>query len=143
MHEPVADKKAGEFFAGYTAAFATYDSATVAEHFTHPLQVVSETGAEPGVTTVGRDEWLTVVERLLGAYRALRVTSAHTDSLQVSVLGPSLQVATVSWTLIRGDGSVAYAFQAAYTLVASQGRLRICAIAHNEQPRLQAALMSR
>jgi hypothetical protein len=139
---PAADKKAGEFFAGYAAAFSTYDAEMIAEHFTYPLHVASETGTEPTITTAGRVEWRSVLEHLLGAYRALGVTGAHKRIVHVSVLGPSVQLAAVAWTLLRADGSAAYEFEAAYTLVVSQGRLRICAIAHNEQPRLQAALNS-
>jgi hypothetical protein len=132
-----------EFFAGYAADFATYDAATVAEHFAYPVQSVGDTDADPNVTTAGREEWLLVLDRLLGAYRELGVTGARLHSIQVTRLGRGLHVVCVGWTLLRTDKSTVYNFEASYTLVASHGRLRISAIAHNEIPRLRAALADR
>lgn len=42
-----------EFFASYAADFATYDAATVAEHFAYPVQSVGDTDVGPEVTTAG------------------------------------------------------------------------------------------
>lgn len=132
-----------EFFAGYAADFATYDAATVAEHFAYPVHSVGDTDAGPDVTTAGREEWLLVLDRLLGAYRELGVTGARRHSVQVARLGDGLYVACVGWTLLRTDNSPVYDFEASYTLVTSHGRLRISAIAHNEVPKLRAALAGR
>lgn len=132
-----------EFFAEYAADFATYDAATVAEHFAYPVQAVGDTDAEPDVNTAGREEWLLVLDHLLGAYRELGVTGAWLHSMQVTRLGCGLHVAWVGWRLLRADKSPVYNFKASYTLVASHGRLRISAIAHNEVPKLRAALANR
>jgi hypothetical protein len=61
----------------------------------------------------------------------------------VARLGDGLYVACVGWTLLRTDNLPVYDFEASYTLVASHGGLRISAIAHNEVPRLRAALADR
>lgn len=132
-----------EFFAGYAADVATYDAATVAGHFAYPVQSVGATDADPDVTTAGREEWLRVLDRLLGAYRKLGVAGARPHRIQVTRLGRGLQVAWVGWTLLRTDNSPVYDFEASYTLVASRSMLRISAIAHNEVPRLRAALAGR
>lgn len=132
-----------QFFAGYAADFATYDAATVAEHFAYPVQAVGDTDAEPDVNTAGREDWLLVLHRLLGAYRELGVTGARLHSIHVTRLGRGLHVACVGWTLLRADQSPVYNFEASYTLVASHGRWRISAIAHNEVPKLRAALAER
>jgi hypothetical protein len=131
-----------DFFAGYAADFTTYDAATVAERFVYPVHAVSETGADPNVITAGRSEWLLLLDRLLGAYRELRVTTARLHSMQTQ-LGRGLHVAHVDWTLLRADKSPVYNFEASYTLVTSHGELRISAIAHNEEPKLRAALADR
>jgi hypothetical protein len=137
------DMTVDEFFASYAADFATYDAATVAEHFAYPVQSVGDTDAGPDVTTAGRQEWLLVLDRLLGAYRELGVTGARLHSVQVTRLGHGLHVARVGWTLLGTDKLPVYDFEASYTLVASDGGLRISAIAHNEVPKLRAALADR
>ena len=131
------------FLAGYAADFATYDPATVAKRFAYPVHCVGDTDAGPDVTTAGREAWLLALDRLLGAYRELGITGARLHSVQVIRLGPGLHVAWVRWALLRSDASVVYSFEASYTLVLSQGRLRISAIAHNEVPRLGEALAKR
>ena len=132
-----------EFFASYAADCATYDAATVAEHFVYPVQAVGATAAEPDVTTAGREEWLRGLDRLLDAYRELGVAAARLHRLQVTQVGRGLHVASVGWTLLHADRSPVYEFEACYTLVVSQGRLQIAAIAHNELPKLRAALADR
>jgi hypothetical protein len=132
-----------EFFARYSADFATYDAATVARHFAYPVQAAGVTGADPDVVTADREEWSRVLDRLLSAYRDLGVTAGRVRGLEVTTLGHGLQVAAVGWTLLRADGSRVYDFDACYTLIGSEGGLRIVAIAHNELPKLQAAARDR
>lgn len=129
-----------EFVARYAADFASGDAATVAGHFADPLHVVGETRVDPEVTTADGAQWRRVVDRLLGAYRQLGVTGVRVRSLQPVRLGGGVQLAVVAWTLTRADGSSVYDFEAAYTVVRAGGGLRIAAVAHNETPRLLAAL---
>jgi hypothetical protein len=129
-----------EFFSQYAADFATYDAATVAAHFAYPVQAIGDTGAEPSVATALQEEWVGVIGLLLAAYEGLGVTGARRRRCEVTELGPGVRLASVGWTLLRADGSRVYDFDACYTLVRVDDRLRIAAIAHNELPRLQAAL---
>lgn len=129
-----------DFLARYAAAFASGEPATVATFFADPVHVVGETGGDPDVTCVERDDWLRILDRLVGAYRRLGVVRAELRSLEVSRLGDGVQVPAVAWALAREDGSPIYDFEATYTLVASLDGPRITAIAHNETPKLMAAL---
>src|SRR5215207_6994865 len=121
-----------EFVASYAAAFATYDAATLANHFVYPVHVVGDTGGDPSIITATQDEWLAVLQRLLGAYRELGVVGAQHGICTVTELGPAVKLASIHWTLQRADGSAVYGFQAWYTIVGSTGGLRISAITHNE-----------
>ena len=99
--------------------------------------------AETSVITATQDEWLAVLQRLLGAYHELGVAGAQPEICAVTDLGPTVQLATVDWTLQHADGSAVYEFRACYTIVGSTSGLRISAIAHNELSALQAALGGR
>ncbi len=52
----------------------------------------------------------------------------------------AVTVMRVQWALQRGDREPIYDFTAVYTLVRATGRLRIVALAHDELPKMQAAL---
>ncbi|HEU0214748.1 MAG TPA: hypothetical protein VFR13_11725 [Jiangellaceae bacterium] len=129
-----------EFVASYAAAFATHDAATLAHHFVYPVHVVGDTGGDPSVVTATQDEWLAVLQRLLGAYHELGVARAQPEICTVTELGSTVQLASIDWTLQHADGSAVYEFRACYTIVGSTSGLRISAIAHNELSALQAAL---
>jgi hypothetical protein len=87
-----------------------------------------------------RETWLPQIERLVAAYRELGVRSAETLELQVIELTPRLAQATVHWGLVDHAGGPIYEFDASYTLADLGDGLRITAIAHNETPRLRAAI---
>lgn len=53
---------------------------------------------------------------------------------------PRLASARVHWRLQREDGSAIYEFTAVYTLAGDDGQWRVAAIAHDELPKLTAAL---
>ena len=52
----------------------------------------------------------------------------------------AVAVVRVHWALEREDGGPVYEFTALYTLARRDDRLSIIAIAHDELPKLQAAL---
>lgn len=130
------------FFDSYRAAFENFDAAAIADHFGFPLQVTGDAG-EIGVTQVAsREQWLPVIEGLVGMYRQLRVATAEALAIRPAELTPKLVQATIAWRLIDADGAAIYDFDATYTLADLGKGPRIVAIAHNETPRLQAALAS-
>ncbi len=56
---------------------------------------------------------------------------------------PRLASVRIRWELRRRDGSAIYDFTAIYTLARIDGMWRLVAIAHDEVPKLQAALGAR
>lgn len=128
------------FFRAYRAAFARYDADALVGLFAFPLHVVGD-GEEVKPTTVARDDvWLGVLERLLGAYRTLGVADAEPLEIAVTELTARVAVAQVHWELRRTDGSAVYDFTGVYTLVLLGPAWAVTAIAHDELPKLQAAL---
>jgi hypothetical protein len=96
------------------------------------------------VTTIpGRDVWVAQVEQLLGAYRAIGVRSAEVLTLHVVELTARLAQGAVRWRLLDESGGPIYDFDASYMLADFGEGMRITAIAHNESPRLLAAIERR
>ena len=136
--EPTLDLQT--FFSDYRTTFARLDREALLPYFALPLHVVSATNEAPSVSTFDAGEWPAVFDGLLGAYRVLGVADAEPLQLDVTQISADVLSAHVHWELRRGDGSVVYDFTAVYTVVEQDGALRICGIAHDELPKLEAAL---
>jgi hypothetical protein len=140
MSENDIQQEARAFFEAYRATFQRLEAAPVADFFAFPLQVVGD-GREVSLSAVpSRDAWLGDLERLLGMYRLLGVSTARALELTVQELSPRLCQASLHWELYDGQGKRLYDFNAIYTLARQGENLRIAAIAHNESPRLRACL---
>ena len=124
----------------YRDAFVRGDVDALVDCFAFPLQVASVVGDEVTVSVAVAEEWPGVLEGLLGAYRRLEVTDAVTRTLTVDEPVRGVAFVRVHWELQRAGGEPIYDFTALYTMARTDGRLRIVAIAHDELPRLHAAL---
>jgi hypothetical protein len=128
------------FLDAYRAAFEAFDVAVIANLFSYPCQVTSG-GPDVAVTTIpSRDVWVPQLEQLVGAYRSIGVRSARVLNFEAVELAPTLAQATVKWELLDEERKPIYDFDACYTVADVGDGLRITAIAHNERPRLQAAI---
>jgi hypothetical protein len=131
------------FMDEYRRTFETFDVDAIAGAFAFPVQVVGDAGeaGEVGVVSVPSvEEWRQQLERIVGAYRLLGVASAVAESLAVTEVTPRVAHATVRWALRGGDGGILYAFTASYTLAETADGPRIVGIAHDETPKLAAAV---
>jgi hypothetical protein len=132
-----------EFLERYQRPPVACDAEAIADMFAYPCQLTSDE-SEITVTTVPtREAWLPQVERLVTAYRAIGVHAPEILELQVTELTRQLAQAVVHWALVDGAGARIYEFNGAYTLADLSRGLRITAIAHNETPRLRAAIGAR
>jgi hypothetical protein len=129
-----------DFLDAYRAAFEGFDASAIADLFFYPCQITSDAGEISVATVRSREAWAPQLERLVAAYRAIGVRSAEVLELQVIELTPGLAQAIVHWGLVDGAGATIYDFDASYTLVDPGQGMRIAALAHNETPRLRAAL---
>ena len=126
------------FLDGYRAAFESFDTAAISDHFAYPFQVTSDAGEISVVTVPSRDAWLPQLERLVGTYRAIGVHTADVLELHVEELTPKLGQASVHWGLVTAARAPIYDFTASYTIANTGDGMRITAIAHNETPKLRA-----
>jgi hypothetical protein len=131
---------AGAFIDGYRRTFESFDVDAIAACFAFPMQVASEGDAVTVVVVPDLDAWRPQIARIVGAYRLLGVHGARLASLDIDEVTPHVAHAVVHWALAAADGSPIYEFTASYTLVDAGAGPRIVAIAHDETPKLQAAV---
>ena len=136
----MADAAIRSFLDEYRATFARYDAEALADLFAFPFHVLSDSEEIAPLSIASRGDWVGVLEGLLGSYRQLGVAAGELLEVDVRELTPRLVLTTVHWELRRDDGSAIYRFTATYTLALIGGAWRVAAIAHDELPKLQAAL---
>jgi len=131
------------FLDEYREAFERFDVAAIAACFAFPLHVTGDAIDVTIVSVPTLEAWLPQLERIVGAYRMLRVASADARDLRVVSVTSRIAQATSNWHLLDVQGEVIYDFHASYTLADIGAGLRITAIAHDEGPRLLAAVARR
>ncbi len=135
------DQQAAEaFIDDYRRTFQSLDAAAITGAFTFPCQVVGDADAVTVATVPTAELWNASIERIVGAFRLLGVTSAAIESLQVVTVTPGAAHAVVRWGLQRADGAPVYSFTASYTVVDTAGGPRVAAIVHDEGPKLAQAV---
>lgn len=129
-----------EFMKQYRTAFIQADLSALVDCFAFPLQVVSVADGEASISVAYVEEWPGVLERLLSAYKRLGVTDCVPLAVEITEPMDALAVMRVHWALQRAEREPVYDFTAVYTLALATGRLRIVALAHDELPKMRAAL---
>lgn len=131
---------AEEFIEDYRATFETMDAAAIARKFTFPCHVVAQADGVSVTSVPDETAWTAVIERIVGAYQVIGVASASVESLRVVEVTPGIAHAVVRWGLRDAAEGAVYAFSASYLLVDAGGVVRIAGVAHDEGPKLQAAV---
>jgi hypothetical protein len=135
------DRAAAEaFIDAYRRTFEMFDVAAIAACYAFPVQVIGEADGVSVVSIPSADRWIPQVERIVGAYRLLAVTGANVTRLDIAQVTPGIVHATVTWSLHTASGDPVYDFTASYTLADLPGGTRIVALAHDETPKLLAAV---
>src|SRR5512139_3466025 len=104
------------FFYSYRTAFEHQDATAIADHFSYPGHVTSDTGEIVLVPIANRQEWIGKLEQLLGMYRAIGVGSAQVLDLTLIEISPRLLQAHIHWALHAATGERLYDFEAIYTV---------------------------
>jgi hypothetical protein len=128
------------FIEGYKATFESFDLEAITGWFAFPCQVASEGEHVTVVSVPTGDAWRPQIARIIGAYRLLGVVRAEILDLRAVPVTPRVGHAVVTWGLRGADDAAIYDFHASYTLADTGAGLRIIAIAHDETPRLMAAV---
>ena len=131
------------FLRDYRVAFERFDVAAVAAFFAFPLQVTGDAADVTVVSVPALDAWVPQIERIVGAYRLLGVASADARYVRLVSVTSRISQAAINWHLLDAAGGGVYDFHASYTLADLGAGLRITAIAHDESPRLMAAVARR
>ena len=129
-----------EFFQRYRTVFSSFDRDALIDLYTYPVHVVSATDDAPMVMAFTRDEWAGVLDGLLNAYRKIGIVDGDPQNLDCKEIASDAATVRLRWHLTREDGSHVYDIAAGYTLAKLDGDWRVAALAHDELPKLTAAL---
>ena len=129
------------FIDGYRDAFVRGDVDALLERFAFPVQTLSVIDGAATIGASDREAWRGVIGYIVGAYGTLGVAAA-TSEVEVAEPLAGIRTARVHWRLRRADGEPVYDFTAVYTLASVDGVLLIVSVAHDELPRLGAALQA-
>ena len=128
------------FIERYRDTFESFDADAIGACFAFPCQVTSEAATVTVMSVPAVEAWVPQVARIVGAYRLLGVHHAEILDLQVVPVTPRIAHALVRWGLRDGNGATVYDFTASYALADLGDGLRVTAIAHDETPKLMAAV---
>ena len=135
------DHAAAEAFLDtHRRTFESFDVAAITALYALPVQVVGDAGNVSVVVVPAADAWGSQVERIVGAYRLLGVSGATVERLDVAEVTPGIAQAVVTWSLHAAAGDPVHDFTASYTLADLPEGTRIVGIAHDETPKLAAAV---
>jgi len=134
------DPGARAFIDRYRRTFETFDLDAITAYYAFPVLVVSQADGVTTTSVPAAEGWRPQVERIVGAYRLLGVSGATVESLEIAAVTAGIAHATVIWSLHTASGNPVYDFTASYTLADLAEGTRIVAIAHDEAPKLVAAV---
>jgi hypothetical protein len=103
-----------EFFDRFVEAFATFDAANVAVLFATPGVALGTTCSIVALTT--RDDTLRYYQTALDRYREGGCTSCGWSRLETVAMGRDAVLATVTWHLLKADGSLLATWRQSYSL---------------------------
>ena len=112
-----------QFFDAFVAAFREFDGALVARRYTTPCMSVDAQGSLRSFHTPA--EIADYFQSVLTAYQEQGCRSCRFSDLEVVAMGRNSTLATVTWELLRGDGSILTAWRESYHLVRTGNGLRV------------------
>ena len=107
-----SEKEIAKFFDSFVEAFATFDGKTVGDLFVAPGVALKRDGTLQGFS-IQRDVEA-YYQATLDHYRASGCRACRYGSLETRFLNDRSVVATVSWDLLREDGTVINHWRQAY-----------------------------
>ena len=116
-----------EFFNSYANPANLLDAGALAEHYALPCFIASDRGRVDTFPISTRQELIELLAKILGMYKAIGVASGSVTNLVSTQLSPLLSVNQVDWELRDLAGTKLYSFRAIYTIVKTEGALKVCA----------------
>ena len=100
------------FFDDFVTAFRTFDGGEVARRYIAPYVALHADGSLACLTS--QADIAQVFQQVVNAYHAEGCRSCRYHGLHVQLLGARSLLATVTWELLRGDGSVLKEWRESY-----------------------------
>jgi hypothetical protein len=125
MPTPRFDAEARRFFDEFVTAFAQLDGPLIAQRYIAPY-VAMHAGAECQVFVEHRAIGV-YFQHIVDGYAARGCCACRWFDLEVHPLGRDAMLATVSWELLRADGSVISRWRESYNLAQTREGWRIFA----------------
>jgi hypothetical protein len=133
MTEPseISRGAVAELFNRFAGAFAALDAAKVAELFAIPSVALHKDGSIAGLST--RQDLLGYYQAALDIYKRMGCRTCRWAQLEVRPMSAQASLATVSWELLRADGTIALRWRQSYCLSNHQDGPRIFASARHTE----------
>lgn len=125
MHRSELIKQATAFFDAFVTAFSSFDGDRIAQRYIAPYLARNADGSLQ--CFVEQAEISRYFQEIVNAYHAHGCRSCRYSDLEVVPLGSQSILATVTWELLRADGSVLSSWRESYTLAQTDNDLRIFA----------------
>ena len=103
-----------KFFDDFVGAFRTFDGRRIAERYLVPYLAMHADGTTSLFTSI--DSIGGYFQRIVDNYRERGCTGCRYRSLEVVEIGRDAALGTVTWELLRGDGSVLASWRESYNL---------------------------
>jgi hypothetical protein len=131
------------FFAAYFEAYKRPDAEAVVDFFAYPSHITSDSEVVTLLPMRTRQECMSAVDRVLSMHRELGVATGQIRDFSILDLSPRLAQVYLKMDVCDALDQRFYDYEGCYTLAKFQENWRICAISHNQIPRLLACLASR
>lgn len=119
------------FFDEFTAVFPMFDGAQIARRYAAPYLAIHADGSSDLFPTA--ESIATYFQRIVDGYRNSGCHSCRYLDLEIVPMGSTAALGTVTWELLRADGSVLAAWRESYNLAYLNGRLKaFVSVDHSE-----------
>jgi len=110
------------FFDEFTAVFPTFDGAQIALRYAAPYLAIHADGSSDLFPTT--ESIASYFQRIVDGYRNSGCHSCWYRHLEIVPMGGTAVLGTVTWELLRSDGSVLAVWRESYNLAYLSGRLK-------------------
>jgi len=123
MARAPAREEAKAFFDAFVEAFLSFDGREIARRYRAPYMALRANGlSEVFSSDAAIAEYF---QRIVDGYHGRECRACRYGDLEVTPIGRAAVLASVTWDLLRGDGSVLSSWRESYGLSLSDGRVQV------------------
>lgn len=117
------DNEIRQFFDRFVQDFPSFDGERIAGRYVAPYMAIQSDGDARMLNAPA--DISAYFQGVLDDYRKLGCTGCRYEELQLHMLGANAVLATVTWILEKAGGEVISSWRESYTLVRSEGQLKV------------------